>query len=160
MNKYFRALLGMFFIALFMEPAAAGNFFPPEYKTFRYKEGDVLAFENKGKYAIERILKIDRIVVRRGQAINIQGKLFTAPEDDFLLVVGTSFSDAVFSTPEEARIAVKNKSWKAKIGHVPRRTPGIGENAAYLGNYPVSKDELEGYRQWKEAFDKGEAGIF
>ena len=139
---------------------SGGNFFPPEYKFLRFKEGDVVAFETKGKYAIERILKIDRVTVQSGQTINIQGQPFTATEDDYLLVVSASFSNPDFNTVEEARLATQNKSWRVQIGHVPRRTTGVGDGAVYLGNYPVTEDELSGYNLWKEAFDKGQAGIF
>lgn len=138
----------------------AGNYFPPEYKSFPFKEGDTLAFPSKGKYAILRILKIDRIDVAKDASINIQGKSFTATEDDFLLVVSTSFSNADFGSIDEARRAVEDRSWQISIGHVPRRPSGVGKDAVLLANQPVTDSELQGYREWKTAFERGDASVF
>ena len=120
----------------------------------------MLAFPSKGKYAISRILKIDRIDVAKGASINIQGKSFTATEDDFLLVVSTSFSNADFGSIDEARRAVEDSSWHVAIGHVPRRPSGVGKDAVLLANQPVTDRELQGYREWKTAFERGDAGVF
>jgi hypothetical protein len=72
--------------------AHAGNFFPPEYKTFPFKEGDLLISKrNDGMFSVNKILKVDRFDFKKGSAINIQGQKFVAPEDDFLLIVSAAY---------------------------------------------------------------------
>jgi hypothetical protein len=137
-----------------------GGWFPAEYKTCPFKAGDLLAFKSEGRFALQRILTVDQVAVRKGADIQIQGRRFTAPEDDFLLIVGVAFSRADFDTIEEARAAAAARSWNVRIGHVARRVPGVGDGGVVVGHQPVEPHELEGYRMWKDAFDKGEAGVF
>jgi hypothetical protein len=147
-------------LALFAMTTQAGNFFPPEYKTFPYKEGDLLASERNGKFSINKILKIDRIDVRSGSAIVIQGQQFVAPEDDYLLIVSMSFGEAKFDSLEAARSAAESGKWQVLMGHIPNRAPGAVQGQILVGHQAVSDAELEGYKLWKSAFDKGEAGVF
>ena len=135
------------------------SFFPEAYKVFKYNEGDILAFQDKDGWSITKIIKITKVSLKAGETISIQNKVFTAPIDDYLLIIGTSFSKP-YKTLDELKLAVKNNKWEVQIGHVPRRTPGIGDGSIFIGNQPVSKEELSGYFQWKSAFDKGEAGVF
>jgi hypothetical protein len=137
-----------------------GEFFPPHYKEYAFKEGDVFACESDDGYWLKRVLKVDRADFKQGQAINIQGKLFPAAEDDYLLIVSLSFGNAEFNNLDEARGAFNSRKWKIRVGHAPVRTSNELENAIYLGNFPVADSELDGYKEWKNAFDKGEAGIF
>jgi hypothetical protein len=59
----------------------AGNWFPEDYKTFPFQEGDVLASqEENGKY------RLNKVMLNEGDSINIQGQIFTALENGFLLV--------------------------------------------------------------------------
>ena len=60
-----------------------------------------------GKFSINKILKVDRIELKAGAAISIQGKVFVATEDDHLLIVSASYGDAAFNSFEEARAAAK-----------------------------------------------------
>jgi len=137
-----------------------GDFFPHEYKVIDYKEGDMFAVpQSHGKYFIVRILKIDKVVILEGNTINIMGESFTAPEDDYLLIVSETYSEPEFDSVEATQNAAKMRTWKTKIAHIPRRTTGAGEGT-YIGNQPVEQDELNGYYYWKESFDKGEAGIW
>ncbi|MBL0219236.1 MAG: hypothetical protein IPQ07_35870, partial [Myxococcales bacterium] len=70
----------------------AGTFFPPEYKQFPFKAGDLLANRRSdGKFAVTKILKVDRWALKKGQSILIQGKTFVASEDDYLLIVSASY---------------------------------------------------------------------
>lgn len=139
----------------------AGRFFPPEYKQFPFKEGDLLVSRrNDGKFAVNKILKVDRFDFRKGSSISIQGQVFTATEDDYLLIVSAAYGDAEFRSVEEARAAANSGTWKAKIAHVPNRTPGAAEGQVLVGNTPVSDAELSGYKLWRAEFEKGNAGIF
>lgn len=141
--------------------ASDDAFFPPEYKTFPFREGDLLASQRSGgNYAISKVLKIDRITVKAGASISIQGRRFVAPSDDFLLVVSCALGEAEFPSLDAARAAAVANRWRARIGHVPNRAPGASADKVLVGFAPVSDDELAGYRVWREAFDKGEAGIF
>jgi len=140
---------------------AAGNFFPPEYKQFPFSEGDLLvSSRGNGKFAVNKILKVDRFDYEQGSSINIQGRVFTATEDDFILVVSAAYGDDEFGSVEEATAAAKSGTWTRKIGHVPNRTPGAAAGQVRVGNEPVTDAELSGYKLWKQAFEKGEAGIF
>lgn len=140
---------------------SAGDFFPSEYKRFPFKEGDLLASQRSdGKVAINKILRIDRFDFRKGQSINIQGKSFAATEDDYLLIVSAAYGESEFNSLEEARAAAKVGKWKVKIGHAPNRPSGAAEGQVLIGNAPVTEPELGGYRQWRKAFEKGEAGVF
>lgn len=155
-----RFALYIFFLIL---PLAvkAGNFFPPEYKQFPFKEGDLLVSKARdGKYSVNKILKVDRFDLKTGASINIQGKTFTATEDDYLLVVSAAFGEAEFRSFEVARAAAHAGKWKVKLQHAPNRTPGAAEGQTYVGHQRVDETEMTGYRQWRRAFDKGEAGIF
>jgi hypothetical protein len=140
---------------------AAGEFFPPDYKQFPFSEGDLLVSRRSGgKFAVNKILKVDRFDLVKGSSISIQGQVFTATEDDYLLVVSAAYGDAEFRSLDEARAAATAGTWKVAIGHVPNRTPGAAAGQVLVGNEPVTDSELGGYKLWKEAFEKGEAGIF
>jgi len=153
---YFISLL------LFLSMSAdAGNFFPPEYKTFPFKEGDLLVSKRQdGSFSVNKIVKVDRVDVRKGSVINIQGHKFIATEDDFLLIVSAAYGESQFKSFEAASAAAKAGDWKVKLGHAANRTPGAAEGQTLVGHSPVQDSELGGYRQWKQAFERGEAGIF
>jgi len=138
----------------------AGNFFPPEYKKFPFKEGDLLVSKYNGNFCVNKILKVDRFDFKKGSSINIQGRLFVLTEDDYLLVVSAAYGDAEFGSLAEARAAAKAGKWTVKIRHIPNRTPGAAEGQTLVGHAPVSEAELVGYNLWREAFDKGEASVF
>src|SRR5689334_7963225 len=141
--------------------AKGGSFFPPEYKQFPFKEGDLLVSRrDNGKFAVNKILKVDRFDFREGSSLAIQGQVFTATEDDYLLVVSAAYGDYEFPSMEEARAAAKAGTWKVKIGHVPNRTPGAAAGQVLVGNAPVTDTELAGYKLWRAEFEKGKAGIF
>ncbi|STQ90278.1 hypothetical protein [Iodobacter fluviatilis] len=139
----------------------AGNFFPPDYKVFPFKEGDLLVSRRgDGKFAVNKILKIDRISLNRGAFINIQGRPFVASEDDYLLVVSASYGDNEFKTFEEASAAAKTGKWTVKVAHTPNRAPGAATGQTWVGYAPVTAEELTGYKIWRQAFDNGDAGVF
>ena len=160
----FRTLLRIsttLFIAAFAMSAIAGDFFPPEYKTFPFKEGDLLSSQRQdGRFAVSKVLKVDRIIVKKGASINIQGKTFVAPEEDFLLVVSCAYGESEFTSLEAARAAAKAGTWHIAMEHVPNRAPGAQHGQVLVGYMPVQESELSGYRQWRVAFDRGEAGVF
>ncbi|WP_272971468.1 hypothetical protein [Comamonas terrigena] len=148
-------------VALFPVSVMAGNFFPPEYKAFPFKEGDLLVSKNRhGKFSVNKILRVDRFDFRKGSAISIQGQRFIATEDDYLLIVSAAYGESEFNSFQEASTAAKAGKWKIKLGHIPNRSPGAVEGQTLVGNSLVSEPELIGYRMWREAFDRGEAGIF
>lgn len=97
---------------------------------------------------------------RRGSSISILGQSFTATEDDHLLVVSTACGDDEFLTVGDATAAAKAGTWTVIVGHVPSRTPGAAAGQVLVGNEPVTQAELDGYRHWRAAFDRGQAGIF
>jgi len=155
-----RRLLAFLLMALSMQ-VHAGNFFPPDYKTFPFKEGDLLVSKRgDGKFAVSKVLKIDRIDLKKGESINIQGKSFSATEDDYLLVVSCSYGASEFNTLEEARTAAAKGKWTVQVGHAPNRPPGAAAGQTRIGHSSVTEGELVGYRQWRSAFDKGRAGVF
>ncbi|RYZ80577.1 MAG: hypothetical protein EOP06_25075 [Proteobacteria bacterium] len=138
-----------------------GNFFPPEFKSFPYKEGDLLSSQGRnGKFSVSKVLKIDKVELRRGKSISIQGQTFTAPEDDFLLIVSCTYGEYEFGSIEEARVAAKAGIWTMKIAHVPNRPLGAAQGQTLVGHAPVQESELSGYYEWKRAFDQGEAWVF
>jgi hypothetical protein len=141
--------------------AVADSFFPPEYKEFPFKEGDLLASRRgDGKFAVNKILRVDRFTVKKGESINIQGKRFTAPLDDYLLIVSASYGASEFDSLEQARSAAASGKWTVQVGHAPNRAPGAAAGQTYAGSATVTEAELDGYRLWREAFEKGEAGVF
>jgi len=136
-------------------------FFPPDYKEFPFREGDLLASQRSdGKFAISKVLKIDKIVVRAGESLSIQNQRFTAPVDDFLLVISCALGASEFDSLDQARAAAASNKWTIHIGHVPNRPPGAAADKICVGSAPVTEEELTGYRMWRQAFDNGEAGIF
>lgn len=148
-------------LAVMAMPSIAGDFFPPEYKTFPYQEGDLLAgLGRNGKYSISKVLKIDKVVLKAGDPISIQGQVFHATEDDFLLVISCSIGEAEFSSLEEAKTAARNGAWTVSVAQAPNRAPGAAEGQTLIGHQPVAETELAGYKQWKAAFDRHKAGIF
>src|SRR5437868_1493546 len=105
MNRVAKLFAVFLFLTQFMS-ANAADFFPPEYKQFPFKEGDLLASRHSdGKLAVNKILKVDKASVKKGEFIIIQGKKFTAPVDDYLLIVSASYGESEFSSVEEARTA-------------------------------------------------------
>jgi hypothetical protein len=142
-------------------PKSTAVFFPPAYKQFEFQEGDLLANQREtGKYAISKVLKVDRIIVKAGESISIQGQSFTAPVDDFLLVVSCAYGAPQFDSLDQARVAAASGMWSIVIAHVANRSPGAAAGQIRVGCAPVTEGELAGYRIWREAFDKGEAGVF
>jgi hypothetical protein len=149
------------FVLLFPLSVMAGNFVPLEYKTFPFKEGDLLVSKgSSGKFSVNKILKIDRFDIKKGSAINIQGQRFVATEDDCLLIVSAAYGAAEFHSFEEASAAAKAGKWKVKLGHVPNRAPGAAEGQTRVDSSPVTESELVGYHQWRQAFERSEAGVF
>ncbi|CAA0110286.1 Uncharacterised protein [BD1-7 clade bacterium] len=139
----------------------AGNFFPENYKTFPYSEGDLLAsHRSDGRYSINKVLRIDKVVLKAGETILIQNQAFEAPEEDYLLIISMSYGDDEFDSLEAAKLAADKGVWTIKMGHVPNRAPGAANGQTLIGHHPVKEGELEGYNQWKNAFIKGEAGVF
>lgn len=151
----------IYLLLLLAMSAQAGNFFPPEYKTFPFKEGDLLVSRRQdGTFAVNRILKVDRFDFRKGAAINIQGQRFVATDDDYLLIVSSAYGESEFKSFDAASAAAKAGKWKVKLGHAPNRTPGAADGQTVVGHRPVQDSELDGYRQWRQAFERGEAGVF
>lgn len=151
------------YLALLWLPMSvlAGNFFPPEYKAFPFKEGDLLvSYRSEGKFSVNKILKVDRFDIKKGKAINIQGQRFIATEDDYLLIVSAAYGESEFGSFEDASAAAKAGKWTVRIGHAPNRTPGAAVGQTRVGNGTVLESELTGYRQWRQAFERGEAGVF
>jgi len=139
----------------------AGNFFPPEYKTFPFKEGDLLASRRSGgKYSINKVLKVDKIFLKKGAAINIQGQSFIATEDDYLLVISCSYGASEFNSIDDARAAAASGKWTVHLAHAPNRSPGAAVDKVHIGHAPVQAQELNGYTVWRKNFDQGKAGIF
>jgi hypothetical protein len=157
MNRLSILLLTIFLSANLM----AGDFFPQDYKESPFKEGDLLASQrDDGKYAVNKVLRIDKVVLKAGDSISFQGQSFTVPVEDFLLIISTAYGEAEFKSLEEARQAAEKGSWNIRMGHAPNRPPGAAAGQILIGHAPVLEEELVGYNQWKEAFDKGEAGVF
>ena len=155
-----RFLIYIFFLLITMA-AQAGEFFPPEYKQFPFKEGDLLVSKRSdGKFAVNKILKVDRFDFKKGASIDIQSKKFTATEDDYLLVVSAAYGESEFKSFVEASAAANAGHWTVKIGHAPNRTVGAAEGQTYVGHQQVRDTELVGYRKWRQAFDQGKAGVF
>lgn len=139
----------------------AGSFFPPEYKRFAFKEGDLLASKDTdGKFSVNKILKVDRFDLKKGASISIQGEVFVATEDDYLLIVSTSYGEAEFNSLEEARAAARTGKWTVALAHAPNRPPGAEVGRIQVSHSSVLEHELVGYRFWREAFNKGEAGVY
>ena len=137
------------------------SFFPTEYKICPYREGDVLASQSsEGKFSISRILKIDHFQFNIGDKIRIQDKVFELEIADYLLIVSASLSGSIFADISSVRKAFDAKNWKIALGHAPMRTTSLNRDSIVLGNYAIHEYELEGYKIWREAFDRGDAGIF
>lgn len=154
-------LLVVSFLLLLSMSIYAGEFFPPEYKQFPFKEGDLLVSKRSdGKFSVNKILKVDRFDFRKGSSINIQGQRFVATEDDYLLIVSAAYGEDEFSSFEQARAAAQSGKWTVKLGHAPNRTPGAAAGQTLVGHTPVREEELVGYKRWRQAFERGEAGVF
>ena len=136
------------------------GFFPPEYRTFAFRPGDVLADREQGKYGLMRILTVDRVDIAKGEAINIAGRSFTSTEDDYLLIIGCALGSPQFSSIDEARQALSQDRWLPEIEHAPMRTTCVTEAQVFLANIPVREDELRGYHEWQRQYAAGEAGVF
>jgi hypothetical protein len=164
MRKLMRTVSRALVLALLLSismATSAGNFFPPEYKQFPFKEGDLLVSKRSdGKYAVNKILKVDRFDFKAGASINIQGQRFVATEDDYLLIVSASYGESEFGSFEEAKAAAQSGRWTVKLGHAPNRAPGAASGLTLVGHSAVSESELTGYRQWRAAFERGDAGVF
>ena len=98
--------------------------------------------------------------MKAGGAISIQGQTFVATEDDFLLVVSVAIGEREFASLQEAKSAAAAGTWHVRIGHIPARPLGLSQGQVLVGHTDVAENELDGYRQWRAAFDRGEAGIF
>ena len=137
------------------------EFFPESYKQFAFKEGDLLTSKRSNSvYSVNKILKIDKVILEPGDAIIIQSQKFTAPVKDFLLVISASYGESEFISFEQAQQAARAGKWKVKFSHIPNRAPGAAEGQQLIGHATVTESELAGYYPWRAAFDKGEAGIF
>ena len=123
--------------------------------------GNLLTHQDQdGQYSITEILKIDRIELKKGDTIGIQHQVFTATEDDFILIISNSYGRSEFSTLDDAKAAAKQGKWQVEYGHIPNRPPGAANGKILIDHQPIRKDELAGYYQWRKAFDQKEAGVF
>lgn len=157
----FKRLFTFVALLLLSMSIQAGNFFPPDYKIFPFKAGDLLVSQRSdGKFSVNKILKVDRFDLKRGSSINIQGKPFVVSEDDFLLIVSSAYGEAEFSSFAEASAAAQAGKWTVRIGHAPNRTPGAAAGQSLVGHAPVLEAELKGYKQWRHSFERGVAGVF
>jgi hypothetical protein len=153
-------LLAFITLLLTIMSVKAGNS-PPEYKQFPFKEGDLLVSgRSNGKFSVNKILKVDRFNFGKNSSINIQGKNFVPTEDDYLLIVSAAYGEDEFSSFEQARAGALAGKWTVKVGHVPNRAPGAAARQTLVGHAAVKDSELEGYRVWRSAFEKGDAGVF
>lgn len=138
------------------------TFIPQFEKEFPYQEGDLLMFFNKKtkSFYITKILKIERAIMKKGDVRNIAGQQIEAPEDDFFLIVAVKWSDYYNST-EKAKEAVEKRKLTWKVQHIPMR-PGcfIKDPKELVGHQEVSVEELESYNEWRQIFDKGDAGVW
>jgi len=154
-------VLSLLLLCLLPMTIQAGNFFPSDYKEFPFKEGDLLVSRRAGgKFSVNKILEVDRFDFKTGASIHIQGRPFVVSEDDYLLVISAAYGEDEFSSFEEARTAANAGAWTVKIAHVPNRAPGAAAGQTWVGHASVSAAELVGYTRWRQAFEKGEAGIF
>ena len=71
-----------------------------------------------------------------------------------------AYGEDQFRSFEEARAAVLAGTWKVIVGHIPLRTPSVAKDGVLVGNVSISATELSGYKIWRTAFERGEAGIF
>src|ERR1043166_3649788 len=142
-------------------PAVNVPGFPPEYQTFPFKEGDLLSSQRgSGKFSVSKVLRVDRVTIKKGGAINIQGQQFILAEDDWLLVISCAYGTDQFNSLQEAPAAAKAGTWQVAIQHVPNRSPGAAAGQTLIGHADVTSSELAAYQLWKTAFDQGTAGIF
>lgn len=142
-----------------MTDAPDAKWFPDEYKAFPYQAGDVLAEkERSGRYLLIRILKVERILVPKSSTINISGKLFQAPFDDWLLVISVLIGDPRFDSIELAQDYVKSSQWSGKL-HMPFIPPSA-RSGVLVGHMSIQESDFEGYWSWRKDFAEGKAGIF
>ena len=97
---------------------------------------------------------------RAGESIGIQNQRFTAPVDDFLLIVSSAYGASEFESLDQAHLAAASGTWTTVVAHVPNRPPDAPAGQIRVGSAPVTEDEPAGYRMWRQAFDKGETGVF
>jgi hypothetical protein len=134
------------------------KWFPDEYKSFPYQAGDILAEKDRSnRICLTRILKVERIVIPKSSTIDISGKVFQAPFDDWLLVVSVLIGDPRFDSIEQAQDSVKAGQWSGNL-HIPF-IPPVARSGLLVGHIPILKSEFEGYWIWRKAFADGKAGI-
>ena len=63
-------------------------------------------------------------------------------------------------SPAIHHLTLPSTKWHIAIGHTPNRAQGAAQGQVLVGHMPVKEQDLDGYRKWKAAFDKGEAGVF
>jgi hypothetical protein len=71
-----------------------------------------------------------------------------------------SYGEDEFAALDDAVMAAEAGLWSVKMGHVPNRSPGAAAGQVLVGHQPVNESELTGYKQWKELFETGKAGVF
>jgi hypothetical protein len=77
-----------------------------------------------------------------------------------LLIVSAAYGKSEFGSLDEARNAAISGKWVVEIAHAPNRAPGAATGQTLIGHAGVTDDELVGYREWREAFESGKAGVF
>jgi hypothetical protein len=80
---------------------------------------------------------------------------------------GDIFSLSKFSVQSETEISIDDiadiEELKIfnRLGHFPIASEQVDKaNPKVIGFMQVTESDLDGYRIWREAFDKGEAGVF
>jgi hypothetical protein len=139
------------------------SFIPPSEKAYPHPEGTLLLGFNKkaNAFYITKVLRIDKVVMKPGEIKNIAGHKVKAPAEDFFLAVSVKWTDTIYPTKESAKEAVDRKGLAWKYMHIPMRPSGLmAEPGELVGHETVADEELEGYFQWKKAFDSGEAGVW
>ena len=136
-----------------------GQFVPPDDKFFPYQAGDILLSREDGKFGVFKVTRVEKIELTPDQTINVAGQMITAPVSDYLLSVHIALSDYDYSDENEALTALRQKAWM-KVEHVPMRPSGLQTVVRKVSHEEVSESELEGYREWKQGWDSGTAGIW
>ena len=136
------------------------SFIPQSAKEFSYREGDLLlsSGEKSSAFCIQKIIKIEKIIMKKGDAKIILNQRVEAPEDDFFLVVAYKTTDYIYKSVEEAKTATISNNIAWKIGYIPGRP--FKSSKEVIGHQEVTDEELTTHNNWKELFDRGEAGVF
>lgn len=135
-------------------------FIPEIEKTFPYKAGDILLYEDPTRgHTVVKILAYDRLEVTKGKPVHIAGHEVIPPSDDWFLVVYVAMWNQ-FNPAAITEMAYKDQLHQWDLPLVPTRPGTFYGRAKKIGQESIDLTDLQHISKWRAEWNRGHAGVY